>query len=65
MGLSDYRKEKITLYAEEKIRELRNALECLKDEYVQYVDNACHCDEYDDNEECSYCYAKRVLEETK
>lgn len=50
---------------EEKISELRMALECLKDEYVQYVDNACHCDEYGDNEECSYCYAKRVLEETK
>jgi len=48
-----------------KVEKLRNALECLKDEYVQYVDNACHCNEYDDNEECSYCYAKRVLEETK
>jgi len=52
------------MYAEEKIRELRNALECLKDEYIQYVDDACHCNDYDD-EECPYCYAKRVLKETK
>ena len=49
---------------EEKVNELRLALMCLKDEYIQYVDNACHCDEYSDNEECAYCYAKRVLKET-
>ena len=48
-----------------KVGKLRDALRCLKDEYIQYVDNACHCDEYDDNEECPYCYAKRVLKETK
>jgi len=50
---------------EDKISELRMALECLKDEYIQYVDNACHCDEYDGGEECPYCYAKRVLKETE
>jgi len=52
-------------FMKSKISNLQNALECLKDEYVQYVDNACHCNEYDDNEECSYCYAKRVLTENK
>jgi len=48
-----------------KIENLRLALECLKDEYIQYVDNACHCDEYGENEECAYCFTKRILKETK
>ena len=47
-----YKKENDSL--KNKISNLRNALGCLLDEYVQYVDNACHCDEYGDNEECSY-----------
>lgn len=46
---------------------LRYALQCLLDEYRQYVDNACHCEEFEDDvtEEveqlCPYCYAKHVL----
>jgi len=47
---------------------LRYALQELLDEYRQYVDNACHCEEYEydnsDNEVeqlCLYCYAKHVL----
>ena len=56
--------EKIIKLIDDK-NNLRLALECLKDEYIQYVDDACHCDEYDDNEECSYCYAVRILKETK
>jgi len=47
-----------------KIENLRLALQCLLDEYIQYTDNACHCNEYGDNEECSYCFAKRILKET-
>jgi len=58
-----YKKENDFL--KNKISNLQNALECLKDEYVKYVDNACHCNEYDETELCPYCNAKEVLKETK
>lgn len=51
---------------------LRYALEGLLDEYIQYTDNACHCEVYADEEAedeieqlCPYCYAKHVLKETR
>jgi len=47
---------------------LRYALQELLDEYRQYVDNACHCEEFEEDESdnkveqlCPYCYAKHVL----
>ena len=46
---------------------LRYALQCLLDEYRQYVDNACHCEEFENEEDdeveqlCPYCYAEHVL----
>lgn len=49
----------------EKIEELRNALGNLLDEYLQYADNACHCNEYGEDEQCTYCYAQEVLKKTE
>lgn len=48
----------------------RYALQCLLDEYVQYVDDACHCESNEDEDEddgeqlCPYCYAKHMLKES-
>jgi len=52
------------------ISNLKYALDGLLDMYLQLVDNACQCsnmysEEDETDQECSYCYAKRVLKETK
>ena len=50
---------------------LRSALSNLLDEYRQYTDNACHCEDYEECSEededcvCPFCYAENVLEKTK
>jgi len=47
---------------------LKDALECLLDMYIQLVDNACQCENMysdDETELCPYCNAKEVLKETK
>lgn len=54
----------------DKIKLLRSVLLDLLDVYVQHMPNACLCDEEnyedDDNDEkCTYCWAKEVLKETK
>jgi hypothetical protein len=41
-----------------RVAQLKVVLQALVDEYVQYVDNACHCD---DEFECPYCVAIDVL----
>ena len=52
------------MYDYEKIKELRNALQCLLGDYENEVTDACHCNDYGREEQCSYCYAKDVLKKT-
>ena len=50
---------------------LRSTLSNLLDEYRQYTDNACHCEDYEECSEeeedciCPFCYAENVLKKTK
>lgn len=54
---------KIIERKDERIKELESALFSLINEYLQYTDIACHCDdeEYEDYYKCPYCYAQEVL----
>jgi hypothetical protein len=48
----------------EKVYMLNNALAVLLDTYKASVPNSCQC-EYEDEEQCGYCYVIEILEKVE